>query len=146
MFPRSPGMVIPLVTSDEQMMSQDKSQAPVTSKLSWRAGTEGAGAQGHGGGLGAGTHLGHVLGDDVQPALLLYDHAQKLYQVAMPELPGVGWTGWSEPAKPPHQLPAPGQPPHPPPAPTHVMTEASARKACAVASFLMHLTATLFPR
>lgn len=137
MFPRSPGMVIPLVTSNEQMTSQDKSQAPVT---------QGAGAQGCGGGLGAGTHLGHVLGDDVQPALLLYDYAQKLYQVAMPELPGVGRTGWSEPAKPPHQLPAPGRPPHPPPAPTHVMTEASARKACAVASFLMHLTATLFPR
>lgn len=29
---------------------------------------------------------------------------------------------------------------------THVMTDASARKACAVASFLMHFTATLFPR
>lgn len=77
------------------MMSQDKSQAPVTSKLSWRAGTEGAGAQGYGGGLGAGTHLGHVLSNDVQPALLLYDHAQKLYQVAMPELPGVGQGGQS---------------------------------------------------
>lgn len=40
--------------------------------------------------------------------------------------------------------------PHPthcvPPSDTHVITDASARKACAVASFLMHFTATLFPR
>lgn len=50
-------------------------------------------------------------------------------------------------SKPCHHLPAPGRPPPPrPTAPAHVMTEASARKACAVASFLMHLTATLFPR
>lgn len=28
---------------------------------------------------------------------------------------------------------------------SHVMTEASAMNACAVASFLMHLTATLVP-
>lgn len=34
----------------------------------------------------------------------------------------------------------------PPPRNTHVITDASARKACAVASFLMHFTATLFPR
>ena len=81
-------------------MSQDKSQAPVTSKLSWRAGTEGAWAQGYGRGLGAGIHLGHVFSNDVQPALLLYDHAQKLYQVAMPELPTAGQGGQSLPSLP----------------------------------------------
>lgn len=144
------------------MMSQDKSQALVTSKTSWREGTEGAGAQGYGGGLGAagrlepqclapgwqldrgaGTHLGHVLGDDVEPTFLLYDHAQKLYQVAMPKLPGAGRGGQSLPSLPITSWPRVTSPP---PALTHVMTEASARKAWAVASFLMHLTATLFPR
>lgn len=136
----------------------------MTSKLGWR---EGAGAQGcvcRGRGLGQlessspcsapgwglgpreGTHLGHVLCDDVEPAFLLYDHAQKLYQVAMPKLPGATWGGQSLPSLPITSWP-PGRPPYPlTPSPTHVITEASARKAWAVASFLMHLTATLFPR
>lgn len=135
------------------MVNQDKSPALVTSKLTWGRGTEGTGAPEHSGGFGAvgkpecrvsaGAHLGHVLSDDVEPALLLHDHAQELHQVAMPQLPGAGQE-WSERGSR-SLTPSLGQPP-PYPAPTHVMTEASARKAWAVASFLMHLTATLFPR
>jgi hypothetical protein len=92
-------------------------------------------------GFGTGTHLGHVLSDNVEPALLLHDHTQQLYQVAMPKLPGAGWDVQNLP-----NLPAPTGQLLTTPAPTHVMTEASAKKAWAVASFLMHLTATLFPR
>lgn len=110
-----------------------------------------------------GSHLGHVLGDDVKAALLLHDHPQELHQVAVSELParrrrvqGFGGEDWGG-SHGPHRasgttrLRSDGRrcPPHPVtslPSNTHVITDASARKACAVASFLMHFTATLFPR
>lgn len=38
-------------------------------------------------GVGVGSHLGHVLGDDVKAAFLLHDHPQELHQVAVSELP-----------------------------------------------------------
>lgn len=101
-----------------------------------------------------GSHLGHVLGDDVKATLLLHNHPQQLHQVAVSELPArhrraqgrvLGGirdhpallTG-TEVSPPSCCAPHDGD--------THVMTDASARKACAVASFLMHFTATLFPR
>lgn len=112
---------------------------------------------------GWGSHLGHVLGDDVKAALLLHDHPQELHQVAVSELPArrrraqgrvlgrrgglprsLQGIGDHPPLLVRTELPPPLRCPHP--GNTHVITDASARKACAVASFLMHFTATLFPR
>lgn len=93
---------------------------------------------------GARPHLGHVLGDDVEAALLLHDHPQQLHQVAVAELPAQGRGAQGRAA--PSPVCPPLVSPCPPPSRTHVITDASARNACAVASFLMHLTATLFPR
>lgn len=36
-------------------------------------------------------HLGHVLGDDEQAAVLLHDHAEQLHQIVVSELPEWGW-------------------------------------------------------
>lgn len=85
------------------------------------------------------TYLGHVLCDDVEPTLLLHNHTQQLDEVAVPKLPVAGQGGQEFGLPTPHPVLHPGSP-------AHVMTEASARKAWAVASFLMHLTATLLPR
>lgn len=64
-------------------MSKDKSQGLVTwSSVGWGNGA------GHGG-VGAGAYLSHVFSDNVQPTLLLHDDTQELYQVAVPQLPGV---------------------------------------------------------
>lgn len=100
------------------------------------------------------SHLGHVLGDDVKATLLLHNHPQQLHQVAVSELPA-----WHRRAQGgvlggirDHPTLPTGTEVSPPSccalsdSDTHVMTDASARKACAVASFLMHFTATLFPR
>lgn len=51
------------------------------------------GAEQEGRCLGRGSHLGHVLGDDVKAALLLHDHPQELHQVAVPELPAQAQEG-----------------------------------------------------
>lgn len=102
------------------------------------------------------SHLGHILSDNVEAALLLHDHPQQLHQVAVSELPaqhrraqgreqeGTEATSIHTPHPITISRVSPSFPP--PPSHTHVITDASARKACAVASFLMHLTATLFPR
>lgn len=85
------------------------------------------------------THLGHVLGDYKQAAVLLHDHAEQLHQVIVSELPEAGEKHGHVSFSPSEcsktqrgKLP-------------YVMTEASAMKACAVASFLIHFTATLVP-
>lgn len=87
------------------------------------------------------THLGHVLGDNEQAAVLLHNHAEQLHQVVVSKLPAregepgdVSLFFTRAQQNRDEQLEA------------YVMTEASAMKACAVASFLMHLTATLDPR
>lgn len=95
------------------------------------------------------TDLGHVLCDDVEAAPLLHNHPQQLHQVVVPQLPSSNTSGgeksfelslaqqqlllWSLQ----HCGRLRGG--------SYVMTEASAMNACAVASFLIHLTATLVP-
>lgn len=100
------------------------------------------------------SHLGHILSDNVEAALLLHDHPQQLHQVAVSELPAQQRKAQGREQEGTETTSIHKSPSHchllcvlsPPPSHTHVITDASARKACAVASFLMHLTATLFPR
>lgn len=84
------------------------------------------------------TYLGHILSHNEQTAVFLYNDPEHLHQIIMPQLPGgeahrlVISGVFSSEIKQKWKC-------------AYVMTEASAMKACAVASFLMHFTATLVP-
>lgn len=110
--------------------------------------------------------LCHVFCDDVEAAPLLHNDTQQLHQVVVPQLPvqthkrwkknefqsrtvlrvltvfylkqGKNDNRWILFGKKKKSGNEPG-------VWSYVMTEASAMKACAVASFLIHLTATLVP-